>query len=172
MAIVILFLIPLGGYLYFQGYWILEPLPDRTLVPQMTIYNLAGKSIQSDSIIHQKTIIIFFSTTCPHCKVLMNTIVSIYRDFDESVAFVGISLDDEMDTKKFVATMNIPFPVYCDTDDRARKAFHVLPIPAIFFINEHRILIHHETGEQNRERLQLQFKQFKEPVSDSLSLPI
>ncbi|MDD8018325.1 MAG: redoxin domain-containing protein, partial [Bacteroidota bacterium] len=160
-------LIPIGAYLYIQNKWIVEPLRIGQKIPSSVIQTFDGKNVSTDSIFMTKTIILFFSTTCPRCKNEIANLVSLCPDFKKFVNFAGISLNTESETKKFLTEINIPFSIYIDPKKEAQDNFHVLLVPAMFFVNEKQLLVKYKAGEESKERLKMWLTRFARLHIDS-----
>lgn len=152
--------VPISLYFYLQNVLNVTPLPIGSYIPSVLFYDLRGNSILLDSIIHKKTIAIFFSTTCPHCKDEIQNISGYYPLVKDSIVIVGISLDNLEDTRKFIVYNQPSFPVYFDSTQAAKRQFRFLFIPAKFFINTQKRIVKFQIGEQKKELLFASIQEF------------
>jgi peroxiredoxin len=166
---VIVFIIIAGcfGYFYIQNNFIVQPLAIGDTVPPAEIQTLDGKDVSIRSIINKKTIILFFTTSCSHCKDEMNNLLLLKPLIDDSIDIFCISIDGKEETINFIREMNVVFPVYLDLKNKAREAFHVLPIPVLYFLNKDIQMIRFIASVQSIAQLQKAILQFKNSNQDT-----
>jgi len=166
--LIILIVLPIIVYFYFKSQWIAQPLEIGVQVPSVKIETLDGEEVFTCSIISKKSLLIFFSTDCLHCRKEMSELCIFFPIIKDSLNIVAISVSDMKATKDFVITYKIPFSVYLDNNGEAKRSFHVFPIPALFFIDKEQRIVQYKVGEQKREHLWLMLKGFSGFINDSL----
>lgn len=169
-AFIILFsfiVIPIVGFIYLHNRLIVPPLKIGEKIPSVKVLTIEGKEFFIDSFITKKSILIFFSPDCLHCKNEMVDLSLFYPLIKDSINIAGISSNGTKETIEFVKIHNIPFKIYLDINEQAKRSFCVRPIPAMFFIDEHLKLVQYKTGEQKREHLWLMLKIFSGFVKDT-----
>ncbi|MBN1396533.1 MAG: TlpA family protein disulfide reductase [Bacteroidetes bacterium] len=166
---IIAFIIIAGcfGYLYIQNNFIVQPLAIGDTVPPAEVQTLDGKDVAIRSLINKKTIILFFSTGCSHCKDGMKNLLLLKPLIDDSIDIFCISIDGKEETIDFIKEMNVVFPVYLDLKNKAKDAFHVLPIPVIYFLNKDFQMVRFIVSTQSVVQLQKAFLQFKNNNQDA-----
>lgn len=110
-----------------------QPLPSFTLTSVQT-----GQSLSVSAHQNKPMFINFWATWCGPCKQETPDVVSAYRSFQQSVAFIGVNLtaeDSVKDVKAFMAKDRIQYPVLLDTDGKVADQFHVIGIPTSIFVN-------------------------------------
>lgn len=136
-------------------------------IPSVIVSTFNGEIVKTDSLFAKKTVILFFSTTCPHCKNKITDLNSLYKEFEDKFGMVAFSLDGEKETKEFINELKILFPVYLDNISDAKLQFRVKFVPATFFINQQQLL-KSQIGEQSKELLYNQLLKFASITNDSL----
>jgi peroxiredoxin len=167
IMIAILLAIPFIGFLYLKNQWMVQPLEIGEQMPSANVQTLEGKEIAIDSVLTRKSVLIFFATDCSHCQKEMLDLRMIYPIIKDSLSVAAISSDGKQETKDFVVTQNIPFLVYLDNNDEAKKRFRVRPVPAIFFVDGKQRIMQYKVGEQKREQLWMRLKRFAGLCKDS-----
>jgi peroxiredoxin len=157
------------GYLYtnIERQRHLPPPPIGGQLSPAIVQTLDGKDISTSSFLVKKSVVIFFSTGCTHCTGEIKEVLSLYSMFRDSLNIVAISLSDNEDTKKFVETASISFPVFLDVKREAQKSFHVHTTPSLYFLNAGQRLLKYEFGEQSKKQLLALFLLFANTTPDS-----
>ena len=167
IMLVTLIAIPVIGFLYLKNQWIVQPLEIGVRIPPAKVQTLDGKEIAVDSVITRKTVLIFFSIDCSHCQKEMADLRLFYPILKDSVCIAAISSSEMQETKNFVVSQNIPFPVYLDQNGGAKKSFRVRLIPAIYFVDEKQRIMQYKAGEQKIDQLSSVLKRFAGFIKDS-----
>ncbi len=109
----------------------LGPAPDFTLKTfdgkEITLSQLKGKVVLLD----------FWATWCGPCKESIPHLIQLYKDYQEKgFELVGMNVDrgDGEAVRRFVASMDIPYPVVAAPEDVVRS-YRVTGIPATFLID-------------------------------------
>lgn len=167
VLLMILIAIPVIGFLYLKNQWLVEPLEIGEQMPTVKVQTLEGIEVLTCSILTRKSILIYFSADCSHCQKEMNDLRLFYPTLKDSLGITAISSSEMQETKDFVVSQNIPFSVYLDNNDEAKRSFRVRPIPAIFFVDEKQHIMQYKAGELRREQLWLMLKRFAGIIKDS-----
>jgi peroxiredoxin len=167
IILVTLIAIPVIGFMYFKNQWIVQPLEIGVRVPSAKVQTIDGKEIAIDFVLTRKTVLIFFSIDCSHCQKEMIDLRLFYPVLKDSLNVAAISTNGMQETKSFVTSQNIPFPVFLDENGGAKNSFHVRPIPAMFFIDERKRIVKYIAGEQKRDQLSSMLKRFAGFIKDS-----
>ncbi len=146
--------------------------------PQGDTVNLA--SLHSDRPV---VLVFFRGGWCPICTRHTGELIKIYPQVKELGAeLVGISPDDTIHSKENIANNSIPFQILSDSDVTAAKAFglafqvddetlekykgfgidlekasgfqhHVLPVPAVYIVDQSGKIVFAHSNPDYRERL-------------------
>lgn len=160
--------ISIGGYLFIQNHWIVESLPLGRIIPSVSIQTLDDKNVNIRSLVIHKSIIVFFSTGCPHCKSAIVILDSLHQVFKYVINIIPVSLSSKRETQNFVNDLQISLPTYYAQTQDAKRYFRVKVVPSILFINERKQLIKYQIGEQGRELLNSMILKFASISNDSI----
>ncbi|MFA6542151.1 MAG: redoxin domain-containing protein [Bacteroidota bacterium] len=172
ILLLLIVVIPGGTYLYIEKKWIIDPLPLGNTIPSVVLSTVNGVNVRTDSLISMKTVFVFFSISCPHCKRELMYLDSLHSIFKNDIEIIAVSLSSRPETIQFADELKLPFPVYLDTGNEAKLRFRVMPVPALFYFTRHKRLIKYQAGEQRRESLHTTFQQFSSVPDDSLLLAL
>lgn len=174
-SLILLFLfvlIPYGIYLYIDTRIIVDPLLLGNTIPSAALSTFDGETVYTDSLINKKTVFVFFSVSCPHCKRELMYLDSLHSIFNNEIAIIAVSLSSPPETIQLVDELKLSFPVYLDPVHEAKLRFRVMPVPALFYFTQHKRLIKYQAGEERRESLHSTFHQFSLVSNDSLLLAL
>jgi peroxiredoxin len=117
--------------------------------PPTEIRTLTGDSLVVGTGENPPTVLVFYTTWCPHCRNELPTIQKIHDAYKEKgVRVVGVSLDDYKDRKNrqqpFTAEMlgehakqnNLTFTMAHDPSQKVAMPFKVTGYPCTFVINK------------------------------------
>ncbi|WP_019039553.1 peroxiredoxin [Psychroflexus tropicus] len=97
-------------------------------VPKFELKDQHGKLFESDSIIGEKPVVIYFypKDFTPGCTKEACSFRDSYEDFQEAGAeVIGISNDSEASHAKFSKKFKLPFTLLSDEKGRVRKKFGI-----------------------------------------------
>lgn len=77
-------------------------------------------------------LLVFFETDCPTCQLALPYLNSLAQN---SVQVLGISQDDEENTREFVRQLRITFPVEVDHGLKLSRAYDPQSVPTIFLLD-------------------------------------
>lgn len=79
-----------------------EQLPERIQpgerVPEFRTHTIGGVNVASSDLLGKPGLVVFFSTTCPDCKVQMPEVEAAYRRLGDDVAFLAIAREEDEQT--------------------------------------------------------------------------
>lgn len=115
------------------------PPEDREAAPELTGDLLDGDG-QYDSAAHagQVVVINFWASWCPPCVAEAPELETVYTAHkDSGVAFLGINVDDEIDSARAFARQHTTYPSIFDPSSRLALRFAVVPnaIPATIVLD-------------------------------------
>ncbi len=168
ILLLMLIVIPVIGLFYLDQHLIVHPLKIGEQVPAVKIQTLEKKEVSLSSVLVRKSVLVFYSASCSHCQQEMDDLRLLYQILKDSLNIAAISLDGMFETKDFVVSHNIPFSVYLDNNDEAKRSFRVGIIPAMFFIDTDQRIMHFKAGERKREQSWSMLKKYAGYIDDSL----
>ena len=128
----------------------MKPLKKGDQVPQFSAIKSDGTLFESQSIIGQKAIVIYFypKDDTPGCTIEACSFRDAYEQFtDYGAEVVGISADSEKSHSKFKEKYKLPFILLSDEKNKIRKLFGVpndlfglLPGRATYVIDKNGII--------------------------------
>ncbi len=105
--------------------------------PDFTLKTLDGKEITLSQLKGKVVLLDFWATWCGPCKESIPHLIQLYKDYRQSgFELVGMNVDrgDGEAVRRFVASMDIPYPVVAAPEDVVRS-YQVTGIPATFLID-------------------------------------
>src|SRR5215471_13868270 len=79
----------------------------------------------------KKALLVFFETDCPTCQLALP-----YLNALKGAQVIGLSQDDEAQTRDFVRQMAIAYPVVVDQRLQLSRAYDPQSVPAVFLLDE------------------------------------
>jgi thiol-disulfide isomerase/thioredoxin len=108
--------------------------------PALSLTELAGASITSESLKGKVVLLDFWATWCVPCRKSMPELQALHQKYaGRGFTVVGVSIDEggPAKVKKFVAAKKIGYPIAMDSDRQpAWDAFHVKAVPAAYLIDQ------------------------------------
>jgi peroxiredoxin len=100
----------------------------------------------------QATLLIFFETDCPTCRLTLPYLNRLARALGEEAAqIIGISQDGEAPTRELVAEMGITFPVVMDHHLEVSRLYDPSTVPALFLLDRAGQVMQAEIGFDKKE---------------------
>jgi peroxiredoxin len=136
-------------------------------IPEISIKNLNGKSIELEEAIDGKPIVVcFFATWCKPCLVELNAIAEVYDDWQDESDFnlLAISVDDSKSNAKLKSLVNgndWPFKVYLDSNSELKRALNINAIPHSLIVNAKGEVVYEKTSYTVGAEYEL-YEKFKE----------
>jgi peroxiredoxin len=136
-------------------------------IPEISIKNLNGKSIELEEARDGKPIVVcFFATWCKPCLVELNAIAEVYDDWQDESDFnlLAISVDDSKSNAKLKSLVNgndWPFKVYLDSNSELKRALNINAIPHSLIVNAKGEVVYEKTSYTVGAEYEL-YEKFKE----------
>ena len=134
---------------------------ETTVAPQAPAWQLktqSGDTISSVQFDGQATILHFWATWCPYCKVLQPKLVELEKKYQQQgVKLVAISFneDDGVLPQDELAARGYSFPTAVHGDEVA-SLYGVRGTPTTFFINKHKqVIFKYTSADTSDPRLEL-----------------
>lgn len=141
---------------------LLIPLPGRAInigdkAPDFQLENAAsGSPIKLSNYLDKPTVLVFWTSWCPHCRNELPVLESLYGEMGGKVNFVGISLDDDPGSAaKEISGAGITFPNAFADDQKNRLVsdYSVMGVPAIFILDKSGTIKYKRAGEISKSEL-------------------
>lgn len=169
LLLTLLVTVPIAGYLYILNTWVVDSLPLKSQIPSVVVSTMDKREVALDTLIFKNAVIIFFTPSCEHCKAAMLDMNSFYAEYKRKINFIGISLNSHEATAEFIKKYTITFPTYFDTTGNAKRQFHVVAVPAIFYVNRQKQLLKYQAGKQQKDYMNKTLSTFVSLPDDSVS---
>ena len=103
-------------------------LKNKNRLPNFTVKDLAGNSINSSAFIGKKAILFFYrGNWCPLCMAQIDEVANDYRKFDElNISTIFISPQSQKHTQKLANKYDLPFEYYFDENNLAAQQLGLL----------------------------------------------
>ncbi len=120
--------------------------------PVFTTTNLIGESYNIDFTNGTPTIITFWASWCPPCRIELPILDSVQKE-NNNIKILGINIDEDVeDAKDFVNQFKISF-INLKDDDFITIKYGVTKIPETFFINTEGQIISRVSGTLTKEKI-------------------
>ncbi len=121
----------------------LEGAPSRLIgkpAPAFELESLDGRRISLAGYRGKTLVTTFWASWCGPCRLELPVLVKFYREqhrANQDFEILAISVDATRDAAQGAAkTMQLPFPVLLDSDNRVSDSYSVDAIPALFVIDK------------------------------------
>ncbi len=140
IALLCLFGIPIVAVAWFRQSFNVEPLTVGTPAPVVSLKTLSGDK-QTIGMNNKKTVVAFFTTTCPHCKSELANLQVLSRSYNDGLSFQIVTRSTKESVQEFLNTEKISLSSLLD-EGKASEEFRVLTVPALFLIDEQGNLVY------------------------------
>ncbi|MCX8118216.1 MAG: TlpA family protein disulfide reductase [Desulfobacterota bacterium] len=111
---------------------------ERDQAPNFSLRTLNGQQITLSDLKGKVVLLDFWATWCGPCRESIPHLVRLYRNYQEKgFELIGMSKDRSEDievVRKYVRTMEIPYPIILTPDEVARK-YRVTGLPTTVLID-------------------------------------
>jgi peroxiredoxin len=107
------------------------------IAPDFSLKAVDGKDYSLDSLLSRGPVVLaFFKISCPVCQFTFPFVQRIAERFaGKNVSVIGVSQDDELDTKDFNTEYGITFPTLLDDNGYAvSNEYGLTNVPTIFLV--------------------------------------
>ena len=126
-----------GGVFLFSRCSKEDKEPFSGLAPDFSLKSFDGQEISLSQLKGKVVLLDFWATWCGPCKESIPHLIQLYKNHRESgFEVVGLNIDkgDGETVRRFVMSMDIPYPVVITPEDVVRS-YRVTGIPATFLID-------------------------------------
>lgn len=124
--------------------------------PHFSLETLDGKTVALKDNQGKPTLINFWASWCPPCKVEMPHIQKAYETYDDRVNFLMVNLtamDQINDVKNFLKNEGYNFPVLLDQTGDVGMLYQSVSIPTTFVVDQQGIIAEHIIGPMSEDQL-------------------
>ncbi|HEX8183502.1 MAG TPA: TlpA disulfide reductase family protein [Blastocatellia bacterium] len=115
--------------------------------PAFSLKRLDGNEWSLDGATGGPTLLVFFETDCPTCRLTIPYLNRLARELAASNArILGISQDAERPTIELAESLPISFPVALDHGLEVSRLYEPVAVPALFLIDSHGTITESEIG--------------------------
>ncbi|HUL29819.1 MAG TPA: TlpA disulfide reductase family protein [Thermodesulfobacteriota bacterium] len=115
-----------------------EKEPSLDLAPDFSLKSFDGQEVTLSQLKGKIVLLDFWATWCEPCRESIPHLIQLYKSYKESgFEVVGMNVDkgDREAVRRFITSMDIPYPVVTVPEDVARN-YRVTGIPAAFLIDK------------------------------------
>ena len=115
-----------------------EKTPSTGLAPDFTLQTLDGQEITLSQLKGKVVLLDFWATWCAPCRESIPHMIQLSKNYRENgLQLIGMDVDkgDVETVRKFVKSMDIPYPIVVAPDDVARN-YRVNGIPTTILIDK------------------------------------
>lgn len=107
--------------------------------PEFSLPTVDGKTVSlHEALTKGPVILAFFKVSCPVCQYAFPFFERVYQANRHSkVSFIGVSQDNAKDTKTFMKSFGVTFPVVLDDPKNyaVSNAYGLTNVPTLFYID-------------------------------------
>jgi peroxiredoxin len=148
-SLVVLCAVPIVVALYLHYIFALSPLAIGQAMPSLFATSLDGQAFVQDTIDGKKSLVVFFAPGCSHCRRELTNLDELLPKYIGKLKIVGVSLDNHEATKAMATELNLKFPVVVADREHMERSFRINILPALFCIDEYRVLKEFYSGEHS-----------------------
>ncbi|MBT3322350.1 MAG: TlpA family protein disulfide reductase [Anaerolineae bacterium] len=113
------------------------PMEVDFLAPELSLTNLSGEKENLEDYHGQVVLVNLWATWCPPCKAELPVLQEFYEDHvEEGFVIIGIDSQEKPETvEKYLATINLTYPIWIDENGDGAKAFSSYTLPTSFVID-------------------------------------
>jgi peroxiredoxin len=106
-------------------------LAEGDRLPPLQVEGLLGERSTLAALVDRGGVMVFFTTTCPHCETTLTAWNQLSRELERlGVPFVGVSLSAPVDTRAFLTGRSVDWQVWVFADAQTRSELQVRSVPS------------------------------------------
>ena len=121
-----------------EGKTLMATLSTGVRAPGFTLSTVQGKPVTLDEALQKGPVVLaFFKVSCPVCQYAFPFLERMYRaNQGANVTVLGISQDNQRDTKEFMREYGVTFSVALDDPKKyaVSNAYGLTNVPTLFYI--------------------------------------
>ena len=107
--------------------------PSLEYLPQIDVRSIDGVTVDNNSFKDEVTVLHFWATWCPTCRVEISNLDSIAKE--SRVISVAVKSGDDLELKKYLQEHNLSLLVLNDRDGKLAKKFDITVFPTTLIID-------------------------------------
>lgn len=138
--------------------------PDRDAKPQegfaapdFELQTLTGETVRLYENNGKPSLINFWASWCPPCKVEMPYLQEAYEEYGDDINFlmVDLTFNDNLDTMTaYIEENGFTFPIPLDETGDVSTEYETIAIPTTFIVDENGIIVHRVQGAMSEQQIQ------------------
>ncbi len=110
---------------------------NKLKAPQFTLKPINGdKECQIGGDTGKYTVLLFWTTWCPHCSVAMQDMNDYFNQYGDRVKFCAVAIGESPEkVRAYLSARGIRFPVFVDERGTIGYVYGVMGVPTIFVID-------------------------------------
>jgi cytochrome c biogenesis protein CcmG, thiol:disulfide interchange protein DsbE len=131
-------------------------MPIGETPPNFALNDLSGKTVVIPADLKGRVVFVhFWLSSCPHCVTEMCTLESFYRKHIKEgvIAFSINAGEDKQSAARYIANLNISYPILLDPDQSVTKRYGILGVPTTFVLDRYGVLRFKILGEITTNKL-------------------
>ena len=116
----------------------------------------------------------FWASWCAPCKEETPALQRVYQKLrDQGLVIVGVDLrnqerkgpEGDADVRAFVERYGVTYPIALDVSGETARAFHVLPLPTSYFVDQSGSIRYVRVGQITAEEVEALFTRLQQDTS-------
>ncbi len=147
--------------LFAIGTWSCAQQRSDSQAPDFTVTTIDGKEMTLSALEAKVTIIDFFATWCPPCRMEIPHFVDLYNQYSgQGCAIIGISVDTGAEPlAKFIQDYGITYPVAHDSQGIGDRYGPIRSIPTTFVLDQNKQIVKTYIGYRDKEVFEQDIKE-------------
>lgn len=121
-------------------------LPLGSRAPEITLPDTAGNRVSLSNLSTEKALVVFYSVSCPHCKLLLPKLSGLgRREHRRSLEILAVSIDNNVDAwLNFIKSNSLSTLHAIDTsgwNGKAASDYYVYATPTMLLLNKEKEII-------------------------------
>ena len=138
-----------------------ETLPIGRIMPDIPLKNEKGMEVNWSEGPAVKKLLLFYKPKCRACRMELSNLQYISRQYPpEQIKIIAVSEAEEKETRNFLQTYAVNFPMLMDTEKSFRKLLKFFGTPILFLVDENNIIKYARVGYTKLEFDKLLIKEF------------
>ena len=156
--IIIAALLALGGGIIARGLLSPAEQSSATALPDFALPDVSGKLHNVSEWQGKIRVINFWATWCSPCRKEIPEFIALQEQYaDKGLQFIGIAIDDQESVAKYLASININYPMLIG-DVTGIALAHQLgntidAVPFTLIVNQQGQIIHQHPGDFSKEQI-------------------
>jgi peroxiredoxin len=109
----------------------------------------SGDRFVFDSSRTKKLLLLFYSSSCSHCRKEIINIDSLYRTYSKQLEVIGICIDGSPGSARWNEKAAPAFPIVSEGAGELARDLKIAVVPSLYCIDEDRVLRYRSSGESS-----------------------